>query len=387
MRKTNYLVVIALFTALIFSGFQCSSTELTSARLYIQQKNYDKALNTLQKEVAQNPKSDEGWFLMGNVYGEVGKFDSLIFAFDKSLAISNKFENEITQQKTYYWANSFNSGVSYFQRGNKATDKDSIAAFYDKSIDAFTTATKLEPDSADTFKNLAFVYMSSGKNQEAIEPLKKLVQLTDELDGYKYLGQIYYSLGTKSKSDYNTSGNIQDSIDASKDFANAVDILEKGTKLYPGDADLLRTLSASYVETGKLDIALNSFKELVAKEPDNKVYLYNYGVLLLGNDQYEKAVDEFKKALNIDPDYENAIYNLAVTYVKWGTQINKESVESEEYSDAYKEKFQAALPYLERITKTDKADAEVWELLGKVYSVLGMQDKALDAFNHADQLK
>ena len=39
MRKTNYLVVIALFTALILSGFQCSSTELTSAKLYIQQKN------------------------------------------------------------------------------------------------------------------------------------------------------------------------------------------------------------------------------------------------------------------------------------------------------------------------------------------------------------
>ena len=157
--------------------------------------------------------------------------------------------------------------------------------------------------------------------------------------------------------------------------------------MYRGDADLLRTLSASYVETGNLDIALNSFKELVDKEPDNKVYLYNYGVLLLGNDQYEKAVDEFDKALKIDPDYENAIYNLAVTYVKWGTQMNKESEASEEYSDAYKEKFKAALPYLERITQTDKADAEVWELLGKVYSVLGMQDKALDAFNHADQLR
>jgi predicted Zn-dependent protease len=277
--------------------------------------------------------------------------------------------------------------VSYFQRGNKATDKDSINAFYDKSIDAFTTATKLEPDSADTFKNLAFVYMSSGKNEEAIEPLKKLVQLTNELDGYKYLGQIYYSLGTKKKADYKSSGNIQDSIDANKEFASAVNILEKGTKLYRGDADLLRTLSASYVETGNLDIALNSFKELVDKEPDNKVYLYNYGVLLLGNDQYEKAVDEFDKALKIDPDYENAIYNLAVTYVKWGTQMNKESEASEEYSDAYKEKFKAALPYLERITQTDKADAEVWELLGKVYSVLGMQDKALDAFNHADQLR
>ena len=159
MRKTNYFVVLTLFAALIFSGFQCSSTELTSAKLYIQQKNYDKALSTLQKEVAKNPQSDEGWFLMGNVFGEVGNFDSLVIAYDKSLAISKKFESEIDQSKMYYWANSFNAGVNYFQRGNKATGEDSSKILYNKSIDAFTTATKLEPDSADTYKNLAFVYI------------------------------------------------------------------------------------------------------------------------------------------------------------------------------------------------------------------------------------
>ena len=387
MRKTNYLVVLALFTALIFSGFQCSSTELTSAKLYIQQKNYDKALNTLNKEVVKNPKSDDGWYLLGNVYGELGKFDSLIIAYDKSLAVSKKYENEINQSKMYYWANSFNAGVSYFQRGNKATDKDSVKIFYDKSIDAFTTGTKLEPDSADTFKNLAFVYMSAGKNEEAIEPLKKLVQLNNELDGYKYLGQIYYTLGTMSKSAYSTSKDIKDSLAANKYFNDAVDILEKGTKLYPNDSDLLKTLSASYVDVGKSDIALNSFKTLVDKEPDNKVYRYNYGVLLLGNGDYEMAVQEFQKAIDLDSTYTNAIYNLGITYVKWGSEMNKKSLETEEYSDAYKEKFKAALPYLEKVTATEKSDAEAWELLGKVYSVLGMQDKAIDAFNHADQLR
>jgi tetratricopeptide (TPR) repeat protein len=387
MRKTNYLVVLALFTALIFSGFQCSSTELTSAKLYIQQKNYDKALNTLHKEVAKNPKSDEGWYLLGNVYGELGKFDSLVIAYDKSLAVSKKYESEINQSKMYYWANSFNAGVSYFQRGNKATDKDSIKIYYDKSIDAFTTGTRLEPDSADTFKNLAFVYMSAGKNEEAIEPLKKLVQLNNELDGYKYLGQIYYTLGTMSKSAYSTSNDVADSLAANKYFNDAVDILEKGTKLYPNDSDLLKTLSASYVDVGKSDVALNSFKTLVEKEPDNKVYRYNYGVLLLGSEDYEMAVKEFQKAIDLDSTYTNAIYNLGITYVKWGSEMNKESLETEEYSDAYKEKFKAALPYLEKVTATEKSDAEAWELLGKVYSVLGMQDKAIDAFNHADQLR
>ena len=389
MRKTNYLVLVALFAALILSGFQCSSTELTSAKLYMQQKNYDKAIVTLQKDVQKNPASDEGWYLMGTVYGELGKFDSLVIAYDKSLAISNKFEKEIDQSKVYYWANNFNSGVSYFQKGNKSDDKDSSQVFYDKSINAFNTATSLEPDSADTYKNLAFVYMSSGKNKDAIEPLKKLVKMNNELDGYKYLGEIYYSLGTLSKSNFTADHNAQDSIDAHNYFADAVDILEAGTKLYPNDSDLLKTLSASYVGAGKSDVALASFKALVEKYPDDEIYRYNYGVLLLGNNDYELAEQQFLKALEIDPTYENAIFNLGITYVKWGAALGKEAEDKDQkdYSDEYKKKYEAAIPYLEKIAASDLADAQVWELLGKVYSVLGMQDKAVDAFSHADQLR
>ncbi len=44
MQKSKILLAVALFAGMILSGFQCSSTELTSARLYIQQKNFDKAI-------------------------------------------------------------------------------------------------------------------------------------------------------------------------------------------------------------------------------------------------------------------------------------------------------------------------------------------------------
>ena len=58
MQFKKFLPVLVFFIALVFSGFQCSSTELTSAKLYIQQKNYEKAIDALQKEVQKNPKSD-----------------------------------------------------------------------------------------------------------------------------------------------------------------------------------------------------------------------------------------------------------------------------------------------------------------------------------------
>jgi tetratricopeptide (TPR) repeat protein len=387
MRKSSLLIIVSLFIGLVLSGFQCSSTELTSARLYIQQKNFDKAIDVLYQDVQKNPKSDEGWYLMGYVYGEMGKMDSLIIAFDKSLAISKKFEKEISDSRKFHWANKFNNGVNLFQRGNKTANEDSAKIFYDKSVAAFEDATMLAPDSADNYKNLAFVYLSSGMNEKAIEPLQKLIDLNQEVDGYKYLGDIYFSMGTGKSSSYSMSGNAQDSIDAAEYYNKSIAVLEEGTKLYPDEGDMLKTLSAAYIEVGKVDVALSSFKALVDREPDNKTYRYNYGVLLLQTEDFPGAEAQFLKALEIDPEYDNAAYNLGVTYVSWGKQLKQIEEQTEEYSDEDLEKFRNALPYIERISEAESDDAQVWELLGQVYSILGMQDKAVDAFNKADQLR
>ncbi|MCH7772975.1 MAG: tetratricopeptide repeat protein [Bacteroidetes bacterium] len=387
MQKSKILLAVALFAGMILSGFQCSSTELTSARLYIQQKNFDKAIDVLVKDVEKNPKSDEGWYLLGYAYGEVGNIESMIEAYDKSLAISSKFEETIIDSKNFHWANSFNSGVNLFSRGNNTADEDSAKIFYDKSIDAFETAAIIQPDSADTYKNMAFVYMSSGRNELAIEPLQELVDLKKELDGYRYLGEIYYTIGTSKSAEYSMSGNAIDSIEAAEYFDKAIVVLEEGITIYPTDGELTRILNSSYIETGRIAEALESSKVLVEAEPDNEIYRYNYGVILLQTNDFPAAEEQFLKALEINSDYENAAYNLGLTYVKWGTQLKDQEEETEVYTDEDLAKYRQALPYLELIVETDAENAEIWELLGKVYGILSMQEEAMDAFNKADQLR
>ncbi|MBK6682134.1 MAG: hypothetical protein IPG53_20135 [Ignavibacteriales bacterium] len=56
MKQINILLSGLILLGLMFSGYQCSSAELSSAKLYIQQKNWDKAVESLNKEVAKNPK-------------------------------------------------------------------------------------------------------------------------------------------------------------------------------------------------------------------------------------------------------------------------------------------------------------------------------------------
>lgn len=388
MQFKQLLPVFILVIGFVFSGYQCSSTELTSAKLYIQQKNYDKAIESLQKEVQKNPQSDEGYYLLGVVFGEKERYSEMLDAYKKSLAISKKYEDNINQSRKYFWANLFNKGVAFYQRGAKTESQDSVKLLFAKSIEAFNSAIDMEPDSADTYKNLAYVYMSAQEYDNAVKPLKKLIELEKALDGYRFLSEIYYAKGMDLKNKYDNDKKLSDSLEAMKYFDMTIDVAEEGRKKYPDDAELLVTLSNAYIAANKIETAIGVFKAGIEAEPQNQYYHYNYGVLLLGKNDFAGAEEQFKAALAIDPDYYNASYNLAVTYVKWGAHINKLADERGDLNNKeYKEKYQKALPYLEKIVQNKKEDIAMWELLGKVYSVLGMQDDAMNAFKKADELR
>ena len=128
--KRALSIILLLSMVIGFSAFQCSSTELTSAKLYIQQNNLDKAYESLQNEVKKNPKSDEGFYLLGYVMGEKGNITEMLENYTKSAAISNKFVNNITESKKYHWADGFNKGVQIFNKASKVGDSDTANVIF-----------------------------------------------------------------------------------------------------------------------------------------------------------------------------------------------------------------------------------------------------------------
>ena len=388
MKKLIIFLTI-LTMVLGLSAFSCSSTEITSAKLYIQQKNLVKAEEVLLKEVKKNPKSDEGYYLLGLVYSEKKDIPNMLENYDKSIAISKKFAKEINNAKKFHWAGNFNKGVAYFNRASRVTSKDSMVMFSDKAIAAFNNAIKCEPDSADTYNNLAYAYLNRGMYDKAIEPLTAMLKIKKTADAYGRLGQIFYTKAANQMIDFKNGGNVADSVASMKNYNKAIAILEEGHKAFPTDDNINNHLFNSYIGAHKENVAMAKAKELVDTHPDSKSNRYNYGSLLLQKGEYSKAVDQFKAALKIEPNYTNAIYNLAVTYVKWGGKIRLDDEAAEKNSDRYKEKFEKALPYLEHYvqTKDGSNDPAIWELLGKVYANLGKTEKSKSAFSTADQLR
>ncbi len=382
------LIGMSLFSMILgFTAFECSSPDITGAKLYISQKNYEKAKEVLRREISKNPKSDEAYYLLGYLYGEEGDIPKMISVFDSSLAISKKFENDIQQQKKYYWATSFNKGVAFFNKATKTAAEDSVKLNYNKAAENFNNAIMLEPDSSAAYKNLAYVYLNLSDYDAAIQPLEKLIALEKDVDGYSLLGEIYNDKGSQSMNAFRTSKSPEDSIKAVEYYNKAINVLEEGRKYFPENGDILRDVSNAYVGANRLKDAMKSFKSGVEKEPDNKFYRYNYGVLLLNAKEFAAAEEQFKKAIDIDSSYTNAIYNLGVTYARWGADMREKAEAAEKEDESYKEKFKMALPWMEKYLQTNPKEPAVWELLGKIYANLGMTEKSKEAFDNADKYR
>ncbi len=386
MKKALSILVL-LSMVLGLSAFACASTELTSAKLYVQQKNYDKAIEALEKETTKNPKSDEGFYLLGYVYGEQGNLEAMVENFDKSLAVSNKFEKTITDYNQFQWQDNFNKGVGLFNRGTKVNSEDSSKMFYDKSVERFQNCTQILPDSVGAYQNMVYSLMNGGRDSELEVPLLKIIELNHSVDAYVDLSKVYSNQAIVLMNSFLEHKNIDDSIKAMAIYDIEIALLEEGQKLYPGDSKILAQLSNAYVDADRLDVAMETFQKGIENDPTNEVYRYNYGVLLLGAEDYEAAVEQFDKAIEIKEDYTSAYYNLGVSYLKWGADLQEVAIEADSEDVTYKEKFGMALAPLERYLEDNPEDASIWNYLGRVYANLGDTEKSQEAFDKADLYK
>ena len=98
---------------------------------------------------------------------------------------------------------------------------------------------------------------------------------------------------------YYDTKNVSDSVEAMAIYDKEIALLEKGQTIHDNNPLILAQLSNAYVDANRLDVAMETFQKGIESDPTNEVYRYNYGVLLLGADDYEGAVEQFNKAIEI----------------------------------------------------------------------------------------
>ena len=99
--KKRFAVVALLglaFSLLIF----CQSKQVTSAKVYMQQEKWDKAIEQLELAVQLYPNDAEAHYLLGKGYAVRGEREKMNEMFDQSLKLSPKFEQQIKAIREKY---------------------------------------------------------------------------------------------------------------------------------------------------------------------------------------------------------------------------------------------------------------------------------------------
>ena len=348
MKRIVFPLLIIL--GLVFSSQVVRAQALTSAKLYLKLGQYEKAEASAVRAVEKDPEDEEGWFVLGQSRFALKKYDEMLDAFDKAVALDPEENNtEITELKLKAWAVSHNDGVKYYNSGRDT------ASYFAKAIATLKTAVRAEPDSTQTYFVYALAHYGNKQPLEAIKVLEaslaKKPHATGELD---LLAKLHTQLGQEKAEAGDSAGSRQEYLAAAGSFEQLMDT-------DPANSEYSLALIDLYELLGMQDKALTMTRDAVTADPENRTLRYAYGVYLLKQEKTPEAIEQFlqveaQKADTVDVIHTNAVYNLGVAYLNWGVAMKKESDRAAEEAlkakkkgfkedESYKEKFRSAVTY------------------------------------------
>jgi tetratricopeptide (TPR) repeat protein len=148
-------------------------------------------------------------------------------------------------------------------------------------------------------------------------------------------------------------------------YPESIPILEKLTTTHPDQAVTGFLLGAAYERTGQRDKAVAEFRRILELEPDFHAALNYLGYTFAeAGTNLEEALSLITRAVALDPDNGAYVDSLGWTYYRLGRP-------------------EQARGYLERAARLEPEDATLQEHLGDVYVALGQTERARQAYQRA----
>lgn len=178
-----------------------------------------------------------------------------------------------------------------------------------------------------------------GRMEEGITLLKEIIANRKDFDlAYSYLATLYKEQNryrealevlregyANNPDNYKIIVTFGIFLTEAGQFDAAIDILSKGLTLIDYDPELWNYLGVAYWRKGEFASAEEAFQRALSLDKNYPVVLHNLGSLNLSRfgqtknrDLLQKAIQDFKQALELDPDYASAHNGLGSAYAQAG---------------------------------------------------------------------
>ncbi|MDP3231400.1 MAG: tetratricopeptide repeat protein [Myxococcales bacterium] len=270
---------------------------LTSARVNLGKALAEKGLFGEAKEILVAVNKDtlddaEAHYNLGVILMREGNASSAVKEFERTLAIAPKHSQALNNLGVAWDAMAdTRKALEYFKKAGQA-DPTFAEAFFNQGMSlmklnkpaeatkAFESALKLEPGSTAPYVQLGTLYLKQGKKDRAVEAFTKAIALAD----------------------------AQDKADSGFKALLKRNEMRRTTDAYRG-------LAMAYLELGKVDEAVNTLKLATDKMPKDASAREALGEAFLAQRNYDGAVEQFQKRLEVEPSVE-ARLDLARAYTK-----------------------------------------------------------------------
>jgi tetratricopeptide (TPR) repeat protein len=189
-----------------------------------------------------------------------------------------------------------------------------------------------------------------------------------------------------------TQGQLQQAL------SHTTEMLER----FPNSVVLYNIAGASNAGLLQFDAAIDSYKQAIKIKPDYADVYNNMGNALKGKGDLEAAIDSYKQAIKIKPDYAEAYYNMGIALKDKGDlevaiDSYKQAIKIKpDYAEAYynmgntlkaKGDSVAAIDSYKQAIKIKPDHADAYSNMGNVLKDKGDSEAAIDSYKQALKIK
>lgn len=369
MQKLMFVFVFFFASTMAFA----QNSNIRKAETAKEKGNLDEALQLIDEATKNDKTKDDPktWYTKASIHeamlispeGEVkdeSQLDNTIRAYEKTKELSKgngTYAVFADQRLEAIWGQFLNSGAEAYQNED-----------YINALENFEIAAKLKAEDTTA-------YLYAGIAAQQAELWDKAVA-----NYYKLM-----DLGYKQKDIYNSAIYVERAIN--KDNDKALEVVRRARQAFPDDKDLMKEEINLLITTDQADEARKKLEDAIAAEPNNANLYYNLAFLYDQIKDSDKAIEYYQKAVDLEPDYFEANFNIAVVYYNQAADLIKKANEMDlktyqkngkAIEDEAREGFKKAMPYLEKASQIKPDDLTVLETLQTVYSQLKMNEKVVE---------